>query len=85
MLATPDMGSSMALLGYLGLLGLSVGILTWLGGRSLFRAGIRATEDDHRQVAVRWVSWGTAVRTIGVVLTAVGLVLLLLMVLVLVQ
>ena len=85
MLATPDMGSSTALLGQLGLLGVVIGILVWFGGRSLFRAGVEANDDSHRQVAVRWIGWGAAVLTVGVAMTAVGLVLLALMLFVLAQ
>jgi len=85
MLATPDVGSSMVLLGYLGVLAVMIGVLASLGGRHLFRAGRQTSEDGLRQTAVRRISWGAAVLALGVAMTAVGLVLLVLVALVLAQ
>lgn len=84
MLATVDMSESTALLGQLGLLAVMIGALVWFAGRSLFQAGLHGGQDDHH-VVVRWVGWGAAVLTVGVIIAAVGLVLLALMVLVLAQ
>lgn len=85
MLATPDMGSSMALLGELGLLAALLGILACLGGRWLLKAGLRPDDSQPRQAVVAWIGWGAAVLALGAAMAVVGLVLLVLMAYVLAQ
>ena len=85
MLATPNMGSSMVFLAYLGLFVTVIGALACYGGRYLWKAGHPTEDNADHHVVVGRLGWGAAVMGIGATMAILGLVMLVLLALVLLQ